>query len=360
MSSIVLGCDSNGNDKTCQNTVAKILEKAGHTVEKLSIAPGPFASYSYSKKAKGKIGVYLMAGSLVSVADLHAGNTNFKYAYFGIRGDASQRFKTQHDFDTKIVNPDSDCTSICNAYKSNTYPQLNEKCRDKCQCVFGATPEELGNAIVKAMGGETSSSADNSASTIKQALCDVLFGWDGDVECFLKDDTVYIRKIKSPSKSKLQLIEGDNVDYGSVTVNDINPTTVNILTTDYKDKTLTITDDYLIKRFGEIKSSVSIDESVKSLEDAKDFLLREWAKIKRDNGHTLECSVKGDSKWAPGWCYVYLPSFNIQDYMYITKISQDDPDGNWTCNLTLVDYPPGFGEPSTNDDSEDSSEETTT
>ena len=38
MATIVLGCDRNGvNDAKFQNTVAKILEKAGHTVEKLEI-----------------------------------------------------------------------------------------------------------------------------------------------------------------------------------------------------------------------------------------------------------------------------------------------------------------------------------
>lgn len=358
LSTIVLGCDSNGNDKKCQDTVAKILEKAGHNVTKLGIGPNYFASYSYSKKAKGKIGVYLMAGSLFSVADLHGGNTNFKYAYFGIRGDVSNRFKTQNDFDTKIVNKDSDCTSICDKYAGNTYPKLNEKTKDKCQCVFGASHNELGNNLVKAMGGEStdSSSKKNSSSSIKEALCDVLYGWDGDVECFLRGDTVYIRKIKSPSTATLSLIEGDNIDLGSVNVTDVNPSTVNYLTCDFKDKIITIQDDFLIKRFGKISSTVTVDDSIKSLDDAKEFLLREWAKIKRDNGHTLECKVQGNSKWQPGWCYVYLPSFNIQDYMYIEKISQDDPDGHWDCNLTLVDYPPGFGKPtSTDNDSEEGS-----
>lgn len=38
MSTIVLGCDDNGyNDAEYQSTVASILEKAGHTVEKCAI-----------------------------------------------------------------------------------------------------------------------------------------------------------------------------------------------------------------------------------------------------------------------------------------------------------------------------------
>ena len=34
--------------------------------------------------------------------------------------------------------------------------------------------------------------------------------------------------------------------------------------------------------------------------------------------------------------------------MYISKMSQDDSE-EWTCNLTLVDYPPSLGKPTKND-----------
>ena len=87
MATIVLGCDSNGNNVACQNAVAKKLEAAGHKVEKLSIGPTPFGSIGYKASVKGKIGVYLMAASLVSVTDLASDGWQFKYTYFGIRGD---------------------------------------------------------------------------------------------------------------------------------------------------------------------------------------------------------------------------------------------------------------------------------
>ena len=153
------------------------------------------------------------------------------------------------------------------------------------------------------------------------------------------------------------MIEGENIDLNSIHITDVNPSTVNTLTMDFKDNILTIKDDYLIKRFGKIQSSVSVDSSIKKLDDAKEYLLREWAKIKRDNGHSLECKVQGHSKWKTGWCRVYLPSFNIYDYMYISKISQNDPDGRWDCNLTLVDYPPGFGKPINTDNNDENSTE---
>ena len=87
---VVLGCDSNGmNDEAFMNAVASKLESAGYTVEKLGIAPGPFATYSYSSSAQGKYGVYLMADSIVSIADYsgatggaNSSGNSFKNAIF--------------------------------------------------------------------------------------------------------------------------------------------------------------------------------------------------------------------------------------------------------------------------------------
>lgn len=152
---IVLGCDSNGvNDSQCQQTVADALQQAGYTVENLGIAPGPFADYSYSDKAKGKIGVYLMAASLVSFLD--AGAANFDYNVFGIRGDVSDWGK-ENGFNTKGVPKDhhGDCTMPeCDKYQGKTYPELNEIYKGKCVAVPGETPEVLAQNIIAALGGE--------------------------------------------------------------------------------------------------------------------------------------------------------------------------------------------------------------
>lgn len=357
LATIVLGCDkNNSNDHNVQNTVAKILEKAGHKVTKLPVGSNDFASASYSKSNKGKIGVYLMAASVFSVADFAYGSTQMKYAYFGIRGDASPSIKTQHDFDTKKINPDNDCTSICNKLAHMTYPAMNKKTKNRCQCLFGKNGTEIGNALVNALGGnaDSSSSKTESTSSIKEAMKDVLWNWDGEAECFVRGDTVYIRKIPSPSTATLSLIEGDNVDAGSVSVTDYNPTSVNQVTASYKNYDLSIKDEYLIKRFGKLSKRITIPSSVKTLASAKRYLQREWNKLKRDNGHSLDVKTYGHSKWKVGeWCRVYLPSFNIDDYMYITEVSQDD-DGTWECNLTLVDWPPSFGEPSNTGNEDDS------
>lgn len=350
MATIILGCDeNNSNDHKVQNTVAKILEKAGHKVTKLAVDSNAFASASYSKKNKGKIGVYLMAASVFSVADFAFGSTQMKYAYFGIRGDASPSIKTENDFKTKKIRPDNDCTSICNKLAGKTYPEMNEKTKKRCQCVFGKTGEEIGNAIVKALGGDTDNSSKSSktstGSSIKEALKKAIKKWDGEAEIRLIGDTVYVNKIANPANTKLVINEYDNIIYDSVTLTDVNPSTINFLRLQYKDYELTLKDDILINRFGKISKTIQAPSTIKTLSDAKQYLNRQWNKIRREDGRQLECKVPGHTKWKTGkWVHVYLPSFFIDDYMYITKISsEEDGTGNWLINLALVDYPPSFG-----------------
>lgn len=349
MATIVLGCDYNGvNDEGCQNTVKGILEKAGNTVENLGIAPGPFADYSYSSKASGKIGVYLMADSLVSVADLALGNTSFKYAYFGIRGDLGlPRMSSRSDFENNPIGRDADCTSICDKLAHKTYPEMNEIIKDKAHIVFGTTPEEIGNEIVKAMGGEADNdkSKKSSASSIKESLKKVCSHWDGDVEIRLINDTVYVNRIDDPTTTKILLDENSNVHYDSVNVTDVNPDTINHLTCNYAGYDLVLSDELLISRFGKNAQVVNVDSNVKSLDDAEVFLQREWNKIRRDDGRSVELKVEGDMTFNSGkWCRVYLPSFFVDDYMYISKCShEEDGSNNWVTSLTLVDYPPSFG-----------------
>ena len=350
MATIVLGCDSNGaNDKKCQDTIAQILEKAGHKVEKLAIGPNYFAKYSYNKKSKGKIGIYLMAASLVSVVDLYDGNTHFKYAYFGIRGDVSTLVKSEADIKTKKIPKDhhGDCrTKRCDEWAGKTYAEINEITKSKCQVTAGSNNKELGNNLVKAMGGETSSSKnESSGSSIKEALKKAVSGWDGDVSIHCIGDSVYVGKIPEPTLTILKLNEFENVLYDSVNVTDINPGTINHLTCSYKDYQLTLKDDTLIKRFGKISKKITCDSSVKSIKEAEAFIQREFNKIRRDDGRQVECKVKGETKWRAGaWVRVFLPSYYIDDYMYISKCShEEDGTNNWTTSLTLVDYPPSFG-----------------
>lgn len=421
MATVVLGCDRNGiDDSGCQNTIAKALESAGHTVEKLSIGPNEYAKYSYDTKAKGKIGVYLIAAGLTSIADAFDGNTHFKYNYFGIRADASRNLKTMNDFKTRTISKDwhGDCISkSCNALAGKTYPQINEYTKSKCKAVFGTNHEELGKNLANEIGGGSSDSEEgggtSSGGTIKEALQKLLTYWDGEVECYIRDDEVHINKIREPQKYYSSVLyESVNVFADSVNLTDINPTTCNYLEVVWTGGTVTIQDEEMIKRFGTVKTTVLAnsetatededsknkeDEAVKEAKDkikssakkkeeeedknvttvnadlidnekdAKEYAQLYWNKLQRENGRNLECQTWGSCAFKTGeWCKVYLPSFNIDGFMYITNCSQSNDNGDWTTSLKLVDYPPGWGkyeppqkEEEETEDTESTDEETT-
>lgn len=364
MSTIVLGCDENNgpsNDAAFQNAVAAKLEKAGHTVEKLSITPGAFASYSYGENGEnphGKIGVYLIAAGITSIADLYDGNTGFKYGYIGIRGDVTESMKTIDDFNNKPISKDwhGDCTSrSCNSFAGKTFPQMNEVVKSKLLIVFGATGDEMGDNIIKAMGGEISSdSKSDSASSIKQAIQEVLFPWNGEAECYVRDDTVYINRIPDPTKAKLSLVEGKNVYLDGISITDINPNTPNKLIVKWKKNSFIIKDEERIKRFGEVTKTIT--SSNKNESSAIAFAYREWNKLLKESERRLELKIKGGPEWRVAkWVRTYIPSFGINGYMYITKCSHDDDNSDWDVNLTLEDYPPDLGKkPNSNANANDS------
>lgn len=162
---VVLGCDTNTNDKEYQDTVASVLEQAGYQVEKLTIGPNYFATYSYdSSKAKGKVGIYLIAAGTYSIADATYGGTSFDYNYFGIRPDASPNWNAE-DFDTKPIGADADCPqSLCAKIAGHSFKEINELVKDRSMCVTGKDATEMGNNLVAALGGQSTGGGTSGAS----------------------------------------------------------------------------------------------------------------------------------------------------------------------------------------------------
>lgn len=359
MSTIVLGCDDNGvNDAEYQSTVASILEKAGHTVEKCAIEPNAFASYSDGSNGKnpnGKIGIYLIAAGTYSIADATYGTSRFKYNYFGIRPECSPNWECS-DFDTRPIGADADCPGwLCSKIAGNSFKRINEIVKEKSMVVTGKDATEMGNNLVKAMGGEISSdSKSDSASSIKQAIQEVLFPWNGEVECYVRDDTVHINRIPDPTKAKLSLVEGKNVYLDGISITDINPNTPNKLIVKWKKNSFIIKDEERIKRFGEVTKTIT--SSNKNESSAIAFAYREWNKLLKESERRLELKIKGGPEWRVAkWVRTYIPSFGINGYMYITKCSHDDNSSDWDVNLTLEDYPPDLGKkPNSNANANDS------
>ena len=143
---IILGCDSNtNNDSNVQNAIANRLTEAGYPVEKLPIGPNYFASTDYSSKSKGKIGIYLIASGIFSIADAAYGSGQFDNYIFGIRGDFGDRGATNFDIP---IRADADCTHICDKLNGKTFNQMNAMLQPYVAVCGGADTNELANNIL--------------------------------------------------------------------------------------------------------------------------------------------------------------------------------------------------------------------
>lgn len=143
---IILGCDANTeNDKYVQDAIATKLKENGYRVEKLAIHPNAFASTDYSSKAKGKIGIYLIASGIFSIADAYYGSGQFDNYIFGIRGDFGDKGAT--DFN-RPIRADADCTHICDELNGKTFNEMNSMLNPYVRICGGADIEQLGDNIV--------------------------------------------------------------------------------------------------------------------------------------------------------------------------------------------------------------------
>ena len=263
---IVLGCDSNGvNDSQCLATVQQALEQAGYQVETLGIAPGPFAEYSYSSKAQGKTGVYLMAASLVSFLD--AAQANFDYNVFGIRGDVSS-WGTEEGFKTKGVPKDhhGDCIMAeCDTYAGKTYPELNDIYKGKCVAVPGENCEKLAQNIIAALGGQSMGGGTGQAmggsavlipdktfyGLIKQIMGAV------DAVFIVANNMVYLLSFKDFYEYRNQfdkfipIIETKDVLRDSLVKNWSTDGYYNAVEVSYADGIIKYQNDVLVKQYGE-------------------------------------------------------------------------------------------------------------
>lgn len=263
---IVLGCDSNGvNDSQCLATVQQALEQAGYQVETLGIAPGPFAEYSYSNKAQGKVGVYLMAASLVSFLD--AAQANFDYNVFGIRGDVSS-WGTEEGFKTKGVPKDhhGDCIMAeCDTYAGKTYPELNDIYKGKCVAVPGEDCEKLAQNIIAALGGQSMGGSTGQAmggsavlipdktfyGLIKQIMgaVDAVFIIANNMAYLLSFKDVY--EYRNQFDKFIPIIEAKDVLRDSLVKNWSTDGYYNAVEVSYADGIIKYQNDVLVKQYGE-------------------------------------------------------------------------------------------------------------
>lgn len=166
---VVVACDINSElDGEVLGTTCATLEAAGYSVINLGIGPGQFSAYDYYGASSGKVGVYLMAGSTVSIADAIDGSGNFDYYVFGLRGDLGLRSTTE--FDTKPWGADDDCTSICDRWVGHTGAEIAQMARDsgKGDVVVGNTPQEIANNVLAAVNGENGGGTSTTTTTTEK------------------------------------------------------------------------------------------------------------------------------------------------------------------------------------------------
>lgn len=266
---VVIGCDhNNSQDQEYEDIVGQIIEQGGYSVEKLPIGPNEFATYSYdSSRAKGKIGVYIIAVGLTSICDLYDGNTSFDYAYFGIRGGLNG-IDTAEEFQTHAVHVDKhgDCiTPSCSTFNGKTYPEINAITQSKCQAVFGATPEEMGNNILAAMGGQPMGGAVQSTTgaaavliqnvtfygLIKQIIgaIDGVFIIANNMAYLLSFQDMY--KYRDKFEDNIPMIEPKYILHDSYTKQWSPVGCYNSVEVEYADGIIKYQNDALVKQYGE-------------------------------------------------------------------------------------------------------------
>lgn len=276
MSNYIVGSDRSGNnDHDCNEKICEILRQNGNTAENIGVTPNLEGSL---KRGKGNIGVFMVNGICIGTFDsvcnmVKAGGCDF--VWFAC---------------PQSINPSNDWLS-CESLKTRKIPiahddnftpeprrsELNGKytiaeyCAENSQYVgyaCGKDCEEVANAILNGGSGDgasTSGSDDGgnepTPMTYLDMIKDLISVWDGDVEVKVRQDKMYINKIPKP-KPRLWAVESNNIVSGQAKISDYNSDTINTLHVPYNDKTITITDEYLIDRFGVVEATVEAVETV--------------------------------------------------------------------------------------------------
>ena len=367
MTDYIIGCDNiDGKEKSYQSKVAKVLKEKGHNTEILSVGPNFTQTKGLSSSCKGKTAIFIVGGSDIGTyVDFRDGIKNgyyhYKYAWFAFASWTATTWITCKELKSRaLVRAHDDNFSSSGSiskYIGKSADDFFKDNKDVLNYVCGQSPEELAKKILG--GGSGSSDSESSGSSIKNAIQEVLYGWNGEAYCYVRDDTMHIARIPSPTSAELSLVEGDNVYQDSISVTDIDPEIPNKLIVNWGNETFVVQDEERIKRFGEISETIDATDNYEK--DITSYAYREWNKLLKDSGRVLECKVDGDPKWRIGkWVRVYIPSYNLNGFMWITKCSHDD-SGEWAANLTLTDYPPDLGkkpsETNTEEEEDEESEE---
>lgn len=270
MSHYIVGSDRSGkSDNDCIEKVCQVLRDNGHTADNIGVTPNLEAQFR--SKGKGCIGVFLVNGICIGTMDsvnqvVKSGLMD--YWFIGItKSYYGGGLKLPEELSTKklAIAHDDNFTKEPRRSELNGNYTVAEFCQENSQYMayaYGDDCESVAQSILNGGngGGTGTSSEDKSEPTPMSYLDmikDLISVWDGDVECKVRQDKMYINKVPQPNP-KLWVIESNNIVSGQAKVTDYNSDTVNTLNVDYDsgNHRITITDEYLINRFGEVSADV--------------------------------------------------------------------------------------------------------
>lgn len=358
-----------GSEQADIQAVINKLKAAGKDAQNGGVGPNKEALRN--SKPEGDVVVFMVGGGQAGATwssfakGYQAGMAKTMIAYCGWSGSDAVKCERAKS-DELVIEHDAGgfyqswMDSMIDGETVVTFVQKYSDCFEGF-CCSNVSADDLGSKIANgSCGNDSEDDSSESYTTIKDALKELLSYWDGEVECKVRGDTVYVNKIPNPEGNCTRLVkQGYNVIADSATVTDLSPVCPNKINVIYGNGKLTVRDEKLIERFGVIEKEVeakkyvktgqpreaSVEEHITSRSEALAFGRLYLRQMSRDNGRVVECKVIGSPEWRVGeWTRVILPLFGIDDYMYISKVSTDHSSDEWACNISLVDYPPGFGE----------------
>lgn len=285
MGRYLVGSDrSGGNDQGCIDTVCKVLQDGGKEAVNCGVTPNTESSFR-SKGKKDDIGVFIVngmcLGTILSCNDMvKSGICN--QVIFGIpKPIMNSTFKekeslTDENKKLKLVNDGTNWPSSYRKYEGKYTVDGLFNALDGVSYAYGETCEQVGQNILSGASGtdgtggtgdsESSSEDDKKEPTpmsYMDMIKDLIKVWDGDVEVKIRQNRMYINKVHEP-QPELWIVDGNNVTSGSAKVTDYNSDTVNTLNVTYNNgaKTITITDEYLVNRFGTVEAETKAEKIV--------------------------------------------------------------------------------------------------
>lgn len=280
MSSYVVGSDKSGNgDTACIEKICQVFRDNGHTAENIGVTPN--LESNLKSKGKGNIGVFMVNGICIGTFDsvrrmVEAGGIDFVWFACPQSINPSNDWLSCESCKTRKVGlaPDDSFTPSDRIAELDKKYTVEEYCNQYSQYVgyaCGKDCEEVANNILNGGSGSggggttTSSSSDDKPTPMSylDMIKDLISVWDGDVECKIRQNKMYINKVPTP-QPKLWAIESTNIVSGQAKVTDYNSDTINTLNVTYNNggNSYTIKDEYLINRFSEVEATIEAEKTV--------------------------------------------------------------------------------------------------